>query len=563
MFQQVAGRHLIIHHFRAHELRDGLAFEATASSVGEEREGLEEGSALAQGRLTIVNQAGRVSTHEWEQWVQLKERIPGEGNDVGVLLARQLDRSECLLRFGQGDPREARLRELGRRLLGELQPNIVQAHVRDHLEVRILRVRDDSSARGARSVISNLANDDALMKTALEHARELAAHRKYGTECPDPFVWIGISHSGYQKLAKGAEPTDKAFRAGMKGRREELGDPPPSEWENKQDHEYGENELDVIVLVGSHCEKITKEAQGDVDRLLGLVDGDGHKKPDGPFVPVASETGRNPSEDNHPREHFGFVDGRSQPLFTLDDIDNEKNRTDGTGVWRSSSALENVLVPDPGYPTGFGSYLVYRKLSQDTEAFEDRQKDIAVRLGIDPDPAGLGRAGALLVGRHQDGTPLTLQPKPGANMPPQNNFRYDSDPKGAKCPIGAHIRRVNPRDVSANEGRLLARRGQTYGPVEDKDVGLLFMAVVAMIHEQFELLQMAMNGRGKERDGRAIPADPILAPVDTTISLSSAWGGDEPESPVEISLAPCVKLMGGEYFFLPSIPFLQNLGNQP
>ena len=33
-----------------------------------------------------------------------------------------------------------------------------------------------------------------------------------------------------------------------------------------------------------------------------------------------------------------------------------------------------------------------------------------------------------------------------------NNFGYADDPLGLKCPVGAHIRRSNPRDAPASSG---------------------------------------------------------------------------------------------------------------
>ena len=51
-----------------------------------------------------------------------------------------------------------------------------------------------------------------------------------------------------------------------------------------------------------------------------------------------------------------------------------------------------------------------------------------------------------------------------------NDFRYGDDPDGLACPIGAHIRRANPRDHEgffggklSNRHRIL-RRGRAYGP---------------------------------------------------------------------------------------------------
>jgi len=62
------------------------------------------------------------------------------------------------------------------------------------------------------------------------------------------------------------------------------------------------------------------------------------------------------------------------------------------------------------------------------------------------------------VGRRLDGTPL---PNLEAGLPPPgvasheldlNGFTFDADPDGLSCPIGAHIRRANPRTGDAPPG---------------------------------------------------------------------------------------------------------------
>jgi hypothetical protein len=113
---------------------------------------------------------------------------------------------------------------------------------------------------------------------------------------------------------------------------------------------------------------------------------------------------------------------------------------------------------------------------------------------------------AKVVGRWPDGTPLISSPdRPpvgasaagpngsAAAKAAANTFRYrDTDAGGMKCPLGAHIRRANPRDALGFEGRLsfrhrMIRRGMPYGEplppdlVEDDRAprGLIF--VISML----------------------------------------------------------------------------------
>lgn len=143
-------------------------------------------------------------------------------------------------------------------------------------------------------------------------------------------------------------------------------------------------------------------------------------------------------------EHFGFRDGISQPLFLKEDIERVA-KEQGTDKWNPTAPLELVLVKDPlgEGDHSFGSYCVYRKLEQDVRGFKEAERELARKLGLSGKNAE--RAGALAVGRFRDGTPVTLSPTEQNPEPVSNNFNYDEDQEGTKCPFHAHIRKTNPR----------------------------------------------------------------------------------------------------------------------
>lgn len=176
-----------------------------------------------------------------------------------------------------------------------------------------------------------------------------------------------------------------------------------------------------------------------------------------------------------------------------------------------------------------GSYLVCRRLAQDVAGFWDDIAALAVGLGADPVTLA-----ARLVGRWPSGAPVLRAP--AADDPvlagdefASNHFLFDDDTRpavlagvegypgdryaparadlfGAVCPHAAHIRKVNPRDSATDLGapadtllRLMLRRGIPYGPplagVADPspelvatDRGLMFVAVMASIEDQFEFV---------------------------------------------------------------------------
>jgi deferrochelatase/peroxidase EfeB len=183
-----------------------------------------------------------------------------------------------------------------------------------------------------------------------------------------------------------------------------------------------------------------------------------------------------PTSDMGGVEPFGFSDGLSQPNFDWDHA-----RTPGTKADRAFTnliALGEVLLgyyneygfpaaspellpddPNPAllkpaagdvgrYDLGRnGSYLVFRQLAQDVRGFWRWVAEEAGRAGV-VDPKALAEA---MVGRCMDGAPLPdieiglalrgVDPDDRA----LNGFLFDADPDGLACPIGAHIRRANPR----------------------------------------------------------------------------------------------------------------------
>ena len=215
-----------------------------------------------------------------------------------------------------------------------------------------------------------------------------------------------------------------------------------------------------------------------------------------------------------------------------------------------------------------GTFKVWRKLHEDVATFRTWTTEQAARIGMDEQ---LLRA--KLVGRWPDASPLALtpdRPEPALGLDPDrvNAFDYSDDPEGIRCPLGAHIRRTNPRCGLASDDALTARqrivrRGMTYGPplaegaVDDgADRGIFFVAYMADIERQYEFIQANWCN-----DGDAIhlghDRDPFVgsAPGDHKFTIP----GDVPKF-----VHPLVELVttrGGEYLWVPSIDGLRRLAN--
>ena len=115
---------------------------------------------------------------------------------------------------------------------------------------------------------------------------------------------------------------------------------------------------------------------------------------------------------------------------------------------------------------------------------------------------------AKVVGRWRNGAPLVSHPDAtpahfDARAEAVNDFRYrPGDTDGHRCPLGAHIRRSNPRDALGFDGKLsvppshhpprhalrprLDRRPRR---TTSNDRGLVFVCFNASISRQFESIQ--------------------------------------------------------------------------
>ena len=161
-----------------------------------------------------------------------------------------------------------------------------------------------------------------------------------------------------------------------------------------------------------------------------------------------------------------------------------------------------------------------------------------------------------------------------------NDFAYHaSDPFGDRCPVGAHVRRANPRDsldpdpgsrasVAINKRHRILRRGRSYGPRitveealrdgEDSDDprGLHFLCLNANIARQFEFIQHTWVNDPKFA-GLYDDPDPL-------VGARSGARGDVTiqERPVRTRLRAMpefTSVRGGAYFFLPGIRALRYL----
>jgi Dyp-type peroxidase family len=282
-------------------------------------------------------------------------------------------------------------------------------------------------------------------------------------------------------------------------------------------------------------------------------------------------------------EHFGFTDGFGNPEY----LGVERSSQPGQGkllddgkTWAplatgelllgyADEAGELPVAPVPHLLAANGTFMVYRKLHQNLATFRawfDRQSALY--------GGGKEKLAAKLIGRWRDGTPIELSPdRPDAAIaqdPNQStNFTYGGDAAGTRCPMGAHIRRVHPRDAFGFNGRLInrrriTRRGLPYGPfaAEDQPVadtddrGVIFMALNASLSRQFEFVQQQWVQYGN--DSHLGNDKDALMGNHGGHGRFVIQGDTTPANPPFLCshLPDFVELRGGDYFFVPSITAL-------
>jgi Dyp-type peroxidase family len=298
------------------------------------------------------------------------------------------------------------------------------------------------------------------------------------------------------------------------------------------------------------------------------------------------------------KEHFGFADGIAQPgLRGLGRPGREANRVaagevllghrNEYGKYPLSPRVRaaSPLLPDAGGGPGRdfgrdGTYLVMRQLEQDVPAFWAWVKEAADRLRVGeaiPGDDPRVTLASKMVGRWPSGAPLALCPKRDEqDKAGRDDFGYAKDPHGHGCPLGAHVRRTNPRDwllgddpaeAGANSRRhRLLRRGRTYGPalVESMETlaiadhpgdgvprGLLFVCLNADIGRQFEFVQHTWVNNPKFK-GLYEDPDPLMGAPGRTFTVQA-----KPVRRRVTDMPSFVQTRGGAYLFLPGVRALR------
>ena len=281
-------------------------------------------------------------------------------------------------------------------------------------------------------------------------------------------------------------------------------------------------------------------------------------------------------------EHFGFRDGVSQPLIRgIDDDEIEEREVNPDGHDYKKFVLFGLSGNREW--ANDGSFMVFRRLSQDFAGFWQFMNEKSQELGLTP--SGLA---ARFVGRWRSGAPLSKFQAGDPELPSEfdfNDFKYmkdasgqDVDPKGENTPRFSHIRKVYPRDDGIspnasenslkNQERRIMRRGIPFGPrfadSPDAERGLLFMCFQIDLEHQFEFIQQTWaNNKQFPLTDPGAPAghghDAIIGKHHDQGFVNLFKNGQFKRIPDTGGFKQWVTTTGGVYLFSPSISALKKM----
>lgn len=362
-----------------------------------------------------------------------------------------------------------------------------------------------------------------------------------GAELPKPpattniaFSYHGLKQLGLPEVSLHSFPEE--FTMGMRERGDILGDVGANaseHWDsiwNKKDER-----IDIWLSINGQSPAAIEDRYQEICKLLEKTDGGvrqltGHRGDDfAADLPYQDAGALHDSAGKPtPKEHFGYVDGISNPFFkgTLTDPayvlgagKPTRDAPDSLSGWEPLETGEFILghrdeakelpkAPMPPPLSYNGSFLVYRKLHQNVGSFnqyiEEQGKNLA---------DGAEEVAAKFAGRWRNGAPITSFPtkkeaddyfaeilkakdevknaegkiKKGLArykyvklMSKLVGFNYNDDLAGSGCPVGAHARRANPRGAlefgekdafdtpgALTNRRRLLRRGLPYGKSDE------------------------------------------------------------------------------------------------
>ncbi len=406
-------------------------------------------------------------------------------------------------------------------------------------------------------------------------------------------VHLAFTHDGLEALGMMEENLKTfpyPFKAGMvtEGKSRVLadyGDSAPDQWRWGKEGKV----QDIHVLAIYHA---TDEEAMNVFLAEETI----RREKNGGFE-LAKETSGYNRKDS--REPFGFHDGISQPVIKgsgrpapKNDIiepgefllgyKNEHNQFPVSPTLKKLQGNYNSLpdVPNPKDKNkplkdlgNNGTFMVFREMEQHVDDFWEYMRNNTKNPDGSVNEDAAIKLASKCVGRWPSGASLVnfpdKDPNPGGTSFSNDDFGYaEKDKEGLRCPFGSHLRRNNPRDhvrtygpkksLKVSNRHRIIRRGRIYKNEETQEEGLHFICFNTNIEIQFEFIQHAWSNNNQlthlKNDIDVITGAPIQGDPN-----ADKWGFTVQAEPVNefySGFKRYITVRGGEYFFMPSITFL-------
>ena len=471
----------------------------------------------------------------------------------------------------------------------DIQGNILRGYRKLHVRHLVLSVSD-------RDAVANWLLDAT--------GRDLRTHQITNAEPWDekPPTCLNVSFTGAGLEALGVSQSvmksfPPEFVEGMASRATKIGDVGSSAPEN-WNSEWRSPQIPHLVVT------VYADSEADCDELGRQVLAVGNGRA---FILLAHLNG---AALPHGKVHFGYRDNIAQPRFM--GVSETQNRPDmqplvevGAVLLGYPTPIEDVIfdLPTPNVLGINGAFNAFRVLKQDVVGFEAFLTGAATTLLNSPLadevlPAGIEYSwdppmsrhdafrelvAAKILGRWRNGVPIELSPFTPTPREPisedqLNNFGFQNDDGGTKCPMASHIRRCNPRDArivqrSTNHSRRIVRRGVPYGPLYDPALsdtssssstverGLLGSFICANLAVQFESIQYDWMNLGL-LDPRITGTNDVL--VGNNDENFSCFSLPVANTTIELrGFSRFTETRGGAYLFIPSLSALRHLAQRP
>jgi deferrochelatase/peroxidase EfeB len=265
-------------------------------------------------------------------------------------------------------------------------------------------------------------------------------------------TYAGLAAVGLPAASLASFPAE--FVEGAAARAERVGDigeSSPEHWKS----EFSGADLHILLFLFAQTDEVLEQATSRLRSGYGET---------GAMFELSAHDGKSLAGNT---AHFGYRDGFAQPTIEgglpPSMLDVLPQAPAGEFLFGYSSQYTDFQypVPTPDELGRNGSFAAFRILAQDCHGFEQFLTQAAGQTGLDRELIA-----AKLCGRWRNGVPLSLSPDFPDELIPleqRNSFDYApsesmpdalDDRRGYRCPLGSHIRRMNPRSsmVAGNGG---------------------------------------------------------------------------------------------------------------